>query len=90
MIHNAYSLLDTKSGLYSQPFYTNHHAMAFRICADVSRDVQSTPSKYPDDFVLYYIGYYNDATAELGSVPHQNLGSISAIVAAISGSTPTE
>jgi len=83
MQFNAYSLLDTKSGLYSAPWFSNHDATAFRQVAELAGDRNSTVGRYPADFVLYRVGLFNDNTADLSSIVPVNLGSVSALFAAM-------
>ena len=84
MVLNAYSLLDTKTGLYSPPFFLGHDALAMRAVYELSNDKMTTPAKYPDDYVLYRVGIFDDNTGTMGSNIPTNLGAVSALRAAFS------
>lgn len=58
---SAYSIFDTKSLVYSNPFYAPTHGAAIRIVTDAARDPNSQLSRHPADFVLYCVGNYDDS-----------------------------
>lgn len=60
MRNSAYSIFDTKSLVYSNPFYALTHGAAIRIVTDAARDPNSQLSRHPADFVLYCVGVYDD------------------------------
>jgi len=57
----GYSIFDTKSLVYSNPFYAPTHGAAIRIVTDAARDPNSQLSRHPADFVLYCVGSYDDS-----------------------------
>jgi hypothetical protein len=63
VIFNVYSILDSKSHVYSPPFLSRHTGEALRSFTDLVNDDRSTVSKYPGDFQLVQISTFDD---ELG------------------------
>lgn len=64
---NVYAVRDLKISAYNHPFYSQTHGSAIRAFADHCKDPQSMPHKHPEDFVLYYIGSFDDTDAKLTS-----------------------
>lgn len=56
----AYTIFDTKSLTYSNPFYAPTHGAAIRITSDAAHDGNSQLSRHPADFILYCVGEYDD------------------------------
>lgn len=81
MFMQAYSFLDTKTGLYSLPFFMGGPELACRAAFELASDGSTTIGKYPDDFVLVNIGEFDDNTARLIAVPPVSMGNVAAIVA---------
>lgn len=65
MIMNAYSFFDVKSGLFSLPFFQIHDNIARRAAQTVASEATSTIGQYPEDFVLYRVGQFDDTLGEL-------------------------
>jgi len=82
MMMYAYSILDSKTGMFSQPWFFNHDQTAFRTVNEAAKDPNSNLYKYPEDFHLYKIGVFDDNTAELAPTPLQAMGSIASLLAA--------
>jgi len=82
MIINAYSLLDTKTGLYAQPWFFHHDVIALRAVQQLGSDKTTQPGMYPNDFVLYKVGLFDDNTGNLAATTPYNMGSIAALLAA--------
>jgi len=80
----GYSLLDVKTGVYSPAFFLNHDALAMRAVFELGQDKNTTPGKYPDDYVLYKVGVFDDNTGTLGSITPSVMGSVSAILGSFS------
>lgn len=75
MILKVFSLFDSKSKSYGNPFFMNSAGAAVRAFSDLINGVDSLPAKHPGDFVLYEIGSFDDGSAVLTSiVPHIHLG----------------
>lgn len=62
------SILDTVSGVFSSPFYSQNERTAIRSFGDfVPRD--NMISSHCDDYVLYALGTFNDKSGLLVSLP---------------------
>lgn len=79
MIHKAFTILDTKTGIYNAPFFVHLAAHAIRAICDLCNAGDSTPARYPHDFMLFEIGEYDDNTGLLSSREYMNYGSIASI-----------
>lgn len=64
---NAYSVKDSKSGTFGNPFYAQNDALASRSFEQASNDPQTTINAYPEDFSLYRIGNFDDQSGEFTS-----------------------
>lgn len=67
MITNVYSLYDRKALIYNLPFFAATDGMATRLLTDVVADKNTSVARHPSDYVLYRIGFYDDANAKLSS-----------------------
>lgn len=68
MITRCYSIYDRKALAYHLPYYAVSDAVAVRTLSDVVGDPQTIFGRHPNDYVLYYVGDFNDANGVL--VPH--------------------
>lgn len=59
MKQRAYAIRDTKAESYGTPFYQPTHGAAERSFSSLVHDEQSTISRHPEDYDLYYIGEYD-------------------------------
>lgn len=64
---NIYSVKDTRTGEFAQPFFTKHDTQAVRIFAEAVKtdDANNMLFKYPRDFTLHKVGTWNNETGEL-------------------------
>lgn len=60
MVLRAYSIFDQKALQYHPPFFTSTDGAAVRSLLDLVSDVQTTIGRHPSDYVLYYVGDYDD------------------------------
>jgi len=75
MILNVYSIYDSKSGVYSRPFFSLNNATAIRSFVQVANDQSTEIARHSADFSLHLIGTFDDTTAELVDDNHKtNLG----------------
>lgn len=70
----AFSLYDSKAGVFQTPMFYITKATAIRAFGDLANDRQTTVFRHPEDFSLFYIGVFDDSTGVYKSVPHENLG----------------
>lgn len=60
---NIYTVLDSKSGAYSPPFFMQKDGMALRTFSDLANDRKTSVGVHPEDYSLYRIGTFDDNTA---------------------------
>lgn len=80
MILKAFSLLDTKAGIFHAPFFMAHIGQAIRACVDLGSDLQTTVGRHPADFALVEIGTFDDQTGQLDRIPPQQLGTVASML----------
>ncbi|WNK14777.1 MAG: nonstructural protein [Microvirus sp.] len=80
MYLQAYSLLDTKTGMYSLPWFMPHEAIALRAAQQLGNDKTTNVGQYPDDFVLFNIGEFDDNTALMSSFAPRSLGTVGSLL----------
>lgn len=64
MILNAYTLHDLKSAVFHQPFFALNHGVARRMVTDIATDINTSVGRHPSDYILYFIGRYDDGTSQ--------------------------
>jgi len=62
---NIYTIYDTASGLYSRPFFETADAAAIRQFQDIATGTEHPISVHPEDYSLFRLGTYDDATAKI-------------------------
>lgn len=67
-VMKAYSIKDSKAGIYHPPQYHETHGVAEREFHRLTNDEKSSVNKYPEDFDLYCVGEYNTQTGVFKSV----------------------
>lgn len=60
---NAYSLFDNKALQYHPPFFSSTDGAAIRSISDLVADPNTTVGRHPSDYVLYFVGSYDDQNA---------------------------
>lgn len=69
MLHELYSIRDSKSEVYGQPFAQKTEAEAKRTFVAVSNDKTTFIGKYPEDYDLFALGHYDDNTGQIKPFP---------------------
>lgn len=82
MFMKAFTIVDMKAGIHSQPFFMVHKAHAIRAAIAAGYDMQSNVGKYPYEFRLCCVGEFDDAAGLLLSTPHEDFGTIGSLMAA--------
>ncbi|AXH74646.1 MAG: nonstructural protein [Microviridae sp.] len=77
MILKAFSLYDTKTGIYGTPFFMAHIGQAVRAIIDLAQDANTTIGRHPADYMLYQLGDFDDA---VGMFDHLNPVAIGSVV----------
>lgn len=76
MQNKIIAVYDKKTGLFNMPFAVRHNGEAIREWDIVRKDDKTKYGKNPEDFDLYQIGEYDDATGSIVSItPHVHLAS---------------
>jgi len=65
MVLKIFSVRDSKGEIFGQPFFQKTPGEAERSFKMLVNDSQSIPSKYPEDFDLYYIGQFDDQSGKV-------------------------
>lgn len=60
MILRAFSLLDTKVGSFSTPFFYVHEGYALRTVSELVQDMSTSVGRHPFDYTLYEVGEFDD------------------------------
>ncbi len=63
----AFTIYDTKAKAYLPPFFLGETGQAVRHFTDAVNDGQSAFNKHPEDYTLFEIGGYDDATGLVNS-----------------------
>lgn len=74
MILQVFCVYDCKAEAYMQPFFFQGRGQAIRAFTDLANDKSTSVGSHPADYTLFQIGDFNDSSAELGSITHNNLG----------------
>ncbi len=69
MITQGFAIYDSKSGVYSPPFFQITKGLAIRAFSDTAADQNNMIAKHPVDFTLFYLGDYDDNTGLFTSAP---------------------
>lgn len=71
---HVYSVYDSASDLYLQPWFAQADAAAIRLFAKMCTDENTTFCIQPSDFTLYRIGTFDDTTGSLEPCDPMSLG----------------
>jgi len=69
-----FTVYDSKAEAYLQPFFLKTKAMAIREITDAANNPEHQFGKYPQDYVLFHIGSYNEDTATITQDKTTSLG----------------
>lgn len=65
-----FSILDLASSLYGAPFQAPNAALAIRLFEQAQLDTAHVFATHPGDFRIYYLGTFDENTAEWDLLPH--------------------
>ena len=65
MTQKAFSIRDSKAGVFNTPFFQKSIGEAERSFDKLTKDSSSMVYQYPDDYDLYYIGEYDDQSGNI-------------------------
>jgi len=69
-----FSVYDNKAQVFSNPFFSTNKMTALRDFQAAAGDSNSQISQYPDDFVLFNIGNFDELTGTIVPCLPVNLG----------------
>ncbi len=64
MIHQVFTVHDSKASAYLPPFYFSTLGQAIRAFTDSVNDPGHGFAKHPEDYTLFHLGTYDDAVAK--------------------------
>jgi len=71
----VFAVFDTKAGYYRQPFILRSKGEAIRAFIDICNDSKTELGRYPQDFVLFYLGKFDsDKGVFINNVAPESLG----------------
>ena len=65
MVKKIYSVYDVKAKYHLNPIVMKEDAEALRAFADLANDKQTMIGLHPEDFELFYLGTFDDNSAEI-------------------------
>jgi hypothetical protein len=74
---SIFSIHDSKLGSFLQPFFSANKATAIRSVVQTLKDGDTNFSKFPSDFNLYFLGFFDDDSGSFESVIPENMGLLS-------------
>ena len=70
-----YSIYDSKAEAFMEPYFATTPGLALRAFSNGANNKETTIGKYPNDFVLYEVGQFDDQTGDLDNyTENKNLG----------------
>ena len=75
MTLQLFTIYDTKSETYFQPFAMMNKAMGLRQFADMANDKDTNISKHPEDYTLYHLGSWSDQDAKYTTIDKKLIAS---------------
>lgn len=69
MLHRIYTIYDSKTEAYLQPFFLQTHGQAIRAITDCVNDRDHQFGKHPEDYTLFHLGSFEDRAAEWDLLP---------------------
>lgn len=70
----AYSIHDSKSAIFSPPFFMRSRGEAIRAFSTTANNPDNNINKFPHDFALYFVGTFDDSEGKLTDMKLENLG----------------
>ncbi len=74
MKHQMFVIYDAKANAYMQPWFLTQQGMAQRAFSDCVNDTDHNFGKHPEDYTLFTIGEFDDATADIKWTAPKSLG----------------
>jgi hypothetical protein len=74
MIFKLFSVHDRASETFNRPMFLAAKGVAIRHFQDEANNTESPICQHPEDYELFYIGDFNDETAQLTSCRPESCG----------------
>jgi hypothetical protein len=74
MTKQVFAVHDSAAGAYLAPFVVHGEGLAVRMFNDLVSEPGHQFNKHPEDYTLFKIGRFDEATGELKSMPPQSYG----------------
>lgn len=62
---NIYSVYDKAAQAFTQQFFDRNHGAVIRSFQDATKNTETDIGKHPEDYVLYYNGYFDTNSGEI-------------------------
>lgn len=79
MILKAFAIHDRKAGFFNPPFFFPSVGQAVRLCTDLTADMSNVIGRYPQDFDLYQVGEFDDATGQFQTPERVHICALSSL-----------
>ena len=66
---SVFAIFDSKAEAYASPFFMGAIGQAIRAFSDEASNDSSNIAKHPEDYTLFHLGTYDDATASFDLLP---------------------
>ena len=86
-MHQVFTVYDTKSQAYLQPFFLQTEGQAIRAIADCVNDPEHQFARHPGDYTLFALGTFNDEIAKFNV--HETPRALHVLVELVTPSRPT-
>lgn len=73
-MNKVYTIYDSKAGYYNRPFVCRTKGEALRLFQQAANDIQTQVGQYPEDFILFEVGTWDDLKGEVQHETHISLG----------------
>lgn len=81
MLIRYFSIYDRKATIFMPPFHALTDAAAVRSVQDAMSDPQTSLHRHPDDFVLFAVGEFDDASGVYTSqIPARHVVDVASLV----------
>jgi hypothetical protein len=60
MLHQVFTVYDSKSSAYLQPFFMQSEPSALRAITDLVDEAGHQFNRHPEDYTLFHLGSFND------------------------------
>lgn len=69
MVVGMYCIYDIKTCVFHPPMFCHNDDHAIRVCHQVGQQGKQIFAEYPEDFKLFCVGSFDDATGQIKSLP---------------------